>query len=211
MRNEKNAFVKIFVKMIVAASIAALGTCALFAGGVHAESIADESSVNVWYETVKGFRDAFAVVGVIGFLLFVRKKLQGAKGERSGTLRSDEEPSLRRNSVDNHADVNLALSSNRDAGCRNDDAERILCDIAELSDELLDASPSSDYALDRIDEILQRYGAMPITGSAKYDPRFHKAIPTGVVEKGAPIIDTLRNGWMLNGRVLRRARVKVAK
>ena len=85
MRNEK-----VFVKMIAVASIAVLGTCALFAGDGHAESIANgpQSSLNVWYEILMGFRDALAVFGVIGLLVFVRKKLQGEKKQGNGKASS---------------------------------------------------------------------------------------------------------------------------
>ncbi len=86
MRNEK----KVFVKMIAVASISVLGTCALLAGDGHAESIANDpqSSLNVWYEILMGFRDAFAVFGVIGLLVFVRKKLQGGKKQGNGKASS---------------------------------------------------------------------------------------------------------------------------
>lgn len=207
MRNKE----KVFVKTLVAASIATLGICALFADDEYAKSSVNEPSANIGHVAVRGLRDALAVIGVICVLRFMKKKLQGAKGQKRDVLQRDEEPNLRRNSVSVHVDVNSAQSSMGDR-CHSDDTERILCDIAELSDELLDATASaySGYALDRIDEILQRHGAMPIAGSMKYDPRFHRAIPTGVVEKDTPIIDTIRNGWTLHGRILRRARVKVA-
>lgn len=60
--------------------------------------------------------------------------------------------------------------------------------------------------------VLEEEGLTPITADGAFDPTLHEAIasaPSDKIESGH-IIETLRSGYMLKGRVLRPALVRVA-
>ena len=102
---------------------------------------------------------------------------------------------------------------------------------ADLMKELLNALDSFDLALrnaakggestlrgfelisKQIQDTLMRFGLKPleVTGK-KFDPNFHQAvstIPTNDVEEST-VMDEMRKGYTLNGRLLRPAMVSVS-
>jgi molecular chaperone GrpE len=104
---------------------------------------------------------------------------------------------------------------------------------ADLMKELLNAIDSFDLALKnaatkpdaqnmlrgfeliykQIQDTLTRFGLKPIEAKGKtFDPHFHQAVstqPTDEVEENT-VIDEMRKGYLLNGRLLRPAMVSVA-
>ena len=62
--------------------------------------------------------------------------------------------------------------------------------------------------------VLAKSGIVPIEASGKpFDPAFHEAV--GVVETSdhpdGAVVDEVRRGWMIDGRVLRASSVRIAK
>ena len=101
---------------------------------------------------------------------------------------------------------------------------------ADLMKELLNALDSFDLAIGnaaadeqttqgfiliykQLMETLSRFGLKPIEAKGKkFDPNFHQAVtttPTGDVEENI-VLDEMRKGYLLNGRLLRPAMVNVA-
>lgn len=104
---------------------------------------------------------------------------------------------------------------------------------ADLMKELLNAIDSFDLALKnaatkpdaqnmlrgfeliykQLHDTLTRFGLKPIEAKGKtFDPHFHQAVstqPTSEVEENT-VIDEMRKGYLLNGRLLRPAMVSVA-
>ena len=183
---------KIFTKAILPAVATVAITVALASCYFDSKGNSKEAGepVDVWRTAVGGLRDVFAMLGIAGLIYLC------VNGRRDKGIKSYE-------------------TKRRLEGKE----EQVLCDMAELSDELLDvvfssnseARQSVEYTIDRVDEILLKHGATAIDKCMRYDPMLHRAIPAGVLEKGAVITDTLRCGWMLNDRVIRRARVKMAE
>ena len=98
---------------------------------------------------------------------------------------------------------------------------------SELMKELLNALDSFDLALRNTDgdlrgfeliykqlqDTLARFGLKPVEAKGqKFDPNIHQAVasqPTNEVEENT-VIDEMRKGYLLNGRLLRPAMVTVA-
>jgi molecular chaperone GrpE len=98
---------------------------------------------------------------------------------------------------------------------------------AELMKELLNALDSFDLALrntggdlrgfeliyKQLQDTLTRFGLKAIEAKGqKFDPNFHQAVatqPTDEVEENT-VIEEMRKGYLLNGRLLRPAMVSVA-
>ena len=66
-----------------------------------------------------------------------------------------------------------------------------------------------EHILLRLEEILERSGVSLIQGETTFDRHRHQPIPvTTSVAHGAPIIATLSSGFVVDGRILRRAHVR---
>ena len=59
-------------------------------------------------------------------------------------------------------------------------------------------------------DILQQCGAVPITNESIFDPERHVDINSSNPDRGAQIIATLIPGWMHGGRVIQKAKVRIA-
>ena len=69
----------------------------------------------------------------------------------------------------------------------------------------------AEHLLLRLEEILERSGVSLIQGETTFDRHRHQPLPvTTSVAPGAPIIATLRPGFIADGRILRRAHVRVS-
>jgi len=95
-----------------------------------------------------------------------------------------------------------------------DDLERTV-DLAESSQENLVAFLKGiEMILAHLYEMLKNHGVKPIEAEGKiFDPNFHEALMQ-VENKELPehtIIEVLQKGYLINGRVLRTAKVKVSK
>ena len=95
-----------------------------------------------------------------------------------------------------------------------DDLERTV-DLAESSKEDLSAFLKGiEMILAHLYEMLKNHGVKPIEAEGKiFDPNFHEALMQ-VENKELPehtIIEVLQKGYLIHGRVLRTAKVKVSK
>ena len=95
-----------------------------------------------------------------------------------------------------------------------DDLERTV-DLAESSKEDLTAFLKGiEMILAHLYEMLKNHGVKPIDAEGKkFDPNFHEALMQ-VENKELPehtIIEVLQKGYLIHGRVLRTAKVKVSK
>jgi len=95
-----------------------------------------------------------------------------------------------------------------------DDLERTV-DLAESSKEDLTAFLKGvEMILAHLYEMLKNHGVKPIEAEGKiFDPNFHEALMQ-VENKELPehtIIEVLQKGYLIHGRVLRTAKVKVSK
>jgi molecular chaperone GrpE len=94
-----------------------------------------------------------------------------------------------------------------------DDLERALA--ADTGDGAVEAyRVGVDLIHRQLVELLRKRGVTPIdTGGQPFDPHFHQAVAHEVSESHAEgaIIDELRRGYMISGRLLRPAMVRVAK
>jgi len=95
-----------------------------------------------------------------------------------------------------------------------DDLERTV-DLAESSKEDISAFLKGvEMILAHLYEMLKNHGVKPIEAEGKiFDPNFHEALMQ-VENKELPehtIIEVLQKGYLIHGRVLRTAKVKVSK
>lgn len=89
------------------------------------------------------------------------------------------------------------------------------------SEKTLRAAGAPDAVLDGVRilrkeflRILAKQGVAPIEAVGKpFDPAFHEAIGTVEAAGAAPnsVVEEVRGGWLIHGRVLRAAMVRVAK
>jgi molecular chaperone GrpE len=95
-----------------------------------------------------------------------------------------------------------------------DDLERTV-DLAEAGKEELSAFVKGiEMILAHLYEMLKNHGVKPIEAEGKiFDPSFHEALMQ-VESKELPehtIVEVLQKGYLIHGRVLRTAKVKVSK
>jgi molecular chaperone GrpE len=95
-----------------------------------------------------------------------------------------------------------------------DDLERTV-DLAQTGKEELSAFVKGvEMILAHLYEMLKNHGVKPIEAEGKvFDPNFHEALMQ-VENKELPehtIIEVLQKGYLIHGRVLRTAKVKVSK
>jgi len=95
-----------------------------------------------------------------------------------------------------------------------DDLERTV-DLAQTGKEELSAFVKGvEMILAHLYEMLKNHGVKPIEAEGKiFDPNFHEALMQ-VENKEVPehtIIEVLQKGYLIHGRVLRTAKVKVSK
>ena len=94
---------------------------------------------------------------------------------------------------------------------------KVLEDVIRLQDEILrmrkglddESSSALEHVGFRLEEIMDRSGAISIAGDRIFDIRRHRPDPMAVVKDGTPIAETTRPGWREGDRVLRRATVKL--
>jgi molecular chaperone GrpE len=95
-----------------------------------------------------------------------------------------------------------------------DDLERTV-DLAQTAKEDLSAFVKGiEMILAHLYEMLKNHGVKPIEAEGKiFDPNFHEALMQ-VENKDLPehtIIEVLQKGYLIHGRILRTAKVKVTK
>lgn len=98
------------------------------------------------------------------------------------------------------------------------DWKKLVCDVVSFSEELMEMDDVNNanvhhvvqYALDRIDKVLKCNGVTAIDGEEVFDLLRHVSVEPRPVEDGSCIGKTVRCGWELDGKVLRRAQVSAA-
>ena len=105
----------------------------------------------------------------------------------------------------------------RDECSMAEGSETKLSDIAEklaaLHSQWYQLSIGNQAQLDmcnHLADILQQCGAVPITNESIFDPERHVDINSSNPDRGAQIIATLIPGWMHGGRVIQKAKVRIA-
>jgi molecular chaperone GrpE (heat shock protein) len=71
------------------------------------------------------------------------------------------------------------------------------------------AKPFASHVRINLQEIVERAGAVRIEGETAFDVIRHQAVPVCRVTSGVLILETLEPGYMFDGRVIKRAKVKL--
>ncbi|MDP2668319.1 MAG: nucleotide exchange factor GrpE [bacterium] len=93
-------------------------------------------------------------------------------------------------------------------------AEKVLREMLKVVDSLeLSGSAECKAILAQLADILKKEGVVPIEAKGKrFDPMYHEALgqaETDKKEEDGVVLEELQKGYMLHGRVLRPAKVKV--
>lgn len=95
-----------------------------------------------------------------------------------------------------------------------DDLERTVELAQEQHQDISTFLKGVEMILAHLYEMLKEYGVKPIEAEGKpFDPNYHEALMQAE-SKDAPehtVLEELQKGYLLNGRVIRTAKVKVAK
>lgn len=67
----------------------------------------------------------------------------------------------------------------------------------------------AEHIFCRIEDMVERNGALSIGNEKLFDIRRHQPVPVALVPDGARIAQTVRPGWRLEERVMRRAKVRI--
>jgi hypothetical protein len=90
------------------------------------------------------------------------------------------------------------------------DCTDLLTEIENMGDSLDEAArPLAEHLKIHLQEIIERAGAIRIEEEAEFDVTRHQVIPARRINTGEPISETIVPGYMFEGRVLKRARVRV--
>ena len=94
-----------------------------------------------------------------------------------------------------------------------DDLDRAVASLAEGHDPDKVAQ-GLKLAQEKLHQVLERHGVQPVKGVGEaFDPCMHEAV--GVVEthdeKDGTIVDEVQRGYLLNGRLIRPSRVRIAQ
>lgn len=99
-------------------------------------------------------------------------------------------------------------------------SERIMSDLLDVVDDLTHAARNAGdegrgfrLILDKLMAVLGRHGLRPIETKGKpFDHYYHEAVMSQKSEEEeGTVLEELQKGFMLNSRVLRHSKVKVAK
>ncbi len=96
--------------------------------------------------------------------------------------------------------------------------KNLITDLLEFLDDMESAIKNADEKhkkgiqklLEKIVKILSLHGLEEIRTDGRFDPYYHEAVMQGEGKEGQ-IIEELQKGYMLNGIVIRHAKVKVGK
>ena len=98
--------------------------------------------------------------------------------------------------------------------------EDLILELTEVIDDLIIARNNSppdndkwmkgfDSTLSKMDKLLEKYGVKRIeVKDSKFDPQLHEAIE---MEEGGKIMQEVKPGYTMHGKVIRPARVKIVK
>lgn len=94
-----------------------------------------------------------------------------------------------------------------------DDLDRAMASLGEGHDPRMIAQ-GLKLAQEKLHQVLERHGVQPVKGVGEtFDPNLHEAV--GVVEasqeKDGTVVDEVQRGYLLNGRLIRPSRVRIAQ
>jgi molecular chaperone GrpE len=94
-----------------------------------------------------------------------------------------------------------------------DDLDRAMASLAEGHDPEKVAQ-GLKLAQEKLHQVLERHGVKPVKGVGEaFDPEVHEAL--GVVEapdeKDGTVVEEVQRGYLLNGRLIRPSRVRIAQ
>lgn len=91
--------------------------------------------------------------------------------------------------------------------------EGVVLEVIELMDDLETASkeigdPGLSQVVKKFEEFLKKHNVERIDTGGEFDPLLHEAVST---EEGGDKIEEIRAGYVMHGKVIRPARVKIVK
>lgn len=90
------------------------------------------------------------------------------------------------------------------------DCTDLLTEIENMGDSLDEAArPLAEHLKVHLQEIVERAGAIRIEDETEFDVTRHQVIPVRRIKTGEPISETFEPGYLFDGRVVKRARVRV--
>jgi len=99
--------------------------------------------------------------------------------------------------------------------------ESMVCELVNVLDDLDRALASAEEGSNLVTgikavrnnlmKILSGRGLSVVSVDGSFDPSIHEALCTGPGEEDGKIVEVYQNGYIMNGRVLRCAKVKVTK
>jgi molecular chaperone GrpE len=96
-----------------------------------------------------------------------------------------------------------------------DDFDRAISEYQKSGQEVEHATWIAGFDLIRkaLNKFLQSYGVTEIQQTTSFDPELHEAVAhvESQTHESGTIVDVMQKGYMFNGRILRVARVTVAK
>ena len=96
-----------------------------------------------------------------------------------------------------------------------DDFDRALLEYQKTEGQIRDESWIAGFQLIRksLNKLLQTYGVTQVEQLTNFDPEFHEAVTQveSPTHQSGDVVEVVHKGYMFNGRLLRAARVIVAK
>ncbi len=90
------------------------------------------------------------------------------------------------------------------------DCADLLTQLEDMDEKLeAKAKPLSEHIRVTLQEMLERAGAERIEDETAFDVTRHQVVPARRVKTGEQIAETLEPGYRFDGRVIKRARVRV--
>lgn len=90
------------------------------------------------------------------------------------------------------------------------DCADLLNQLEETADKLDEgARPLAEHVRVTLQEIIERAGGTRLENEPAFDVARHQAVPVSRVKQGTPILATIEPGYLYDGRIIKRARVRV--
>jgi len=94
-----------------------------------------------------------------------------------------------------------------------DDLDRAMASLNEGHDARMIAQ-GLKLAQEKLHQVLERHGVQPVKGVGEaFDPNLHEAVGTVEAQdqKEGTVVDEVQRGYLLNGRLIRPSRVRIAQ
>lgn len=92
------------------------------------------------------------------------------------------------------------------------DCTDLLTELEDMHEKLDErARPLSEHIRINLQEMVERAGAIRIENESSFDVSRHQSVPVARVSPGTSITETIEPGYVFDGRVIKRAKVVIAK